>query len=208
MVAKVAQAPNYGDYMAYVDGKPTNIDTRQPLTSEMPFPGSPVFHNYLPEVYVAVVRPLGWFDLAKGRHTISLLCVGKDERSAGFDVGVNDVVLERLPANAGAPETEVEHQLTPILPEAVSPGPEGTPIYRGLPLSAYVEKLKTAPEADRPEVIRAIGAFGEDATPAIDALVAALTDSHAQMRSAAAWALSQTGPTGERRSSRPGPDAL
>ena len=156
----------------------------------------PVFHNYLPEIYVAVVRPLGWFHLAKGRHAISLLCVGKDERSAGFDVGINDVVLEKLPATAGDPEPKTEPELTPILPEAVSPGPEGTSVYRGLPLSAYLEKLKTASEASRPDVLRALGGFGEDATPALGAVVAALDDSNAQVRSAAAWALSQIGPKG------------
>jgi hypothetical protein len=196
IVIEVAQAPNYGDCEAYVDGKPTNVDTRKPATSEIPFPGQPVFHNYLPEIYIAVVRPLGWFDLAKGRHTVSLLCVGKDERSAGFDVGVNDVVLEKLPPSAGAPEPSVEPQLTPVLPEAVSAGPEGTPVYRGLPLPAYVEKLKSAPEEDRPDLIRAIGAFGEDAAPAVDEVAAALHDSNVQVRSAAAWALSQIGPQG------------
>jgi hypothetical protein len=196
IVIEVAQAPNYGDYEAFVDGKPTNVDTRQPATSEIPFPGQPVFHNYLPEIYVAVVRPLGWFDLAKGRHTISLLCVGKDERSAGFDVGVNDVVLEKLPASAGEPEPETEPQLTPVLPEAVAPGPMGVPIYRGLPLSAYLEKLKTTSETDRPDVLRAIGGFGEDATPALGEVAAALNDSNAQVRSAAAWALSQIGVKG------------
>jgi hypothetical protein len=196
MVIEVAQAPNYGDYEAFVDGKPTNVDTRKPATSEIPFPGLPVFHNYLPEIYVAVVRPLGWFDMTRGRHTISLLCVGKDERSAGFDVGVNDVVLEKLPVSAGAPESKTEPQLTPTLPRVVSPAPEGTPVYRGLPLSTYVAKLRTASAADRSDVIRAIGAFGEDATPALGAMVAALADSDVQVRSAAAWALSQIGPKG------------
>lgn len=191
IVVEVAQAPNYGDYEAFVDGKPTNVDTRQPATSEIPFPGMPVFHNYLPEVYVAVVRPLGWFGLAKGRHTISLLCVGKDERSAGFDVGVNDVVLEKLPAWAGTPEPETEPQLTPILLEAVPPGKEGTPVYRGLPLSAYLEKLKAASDADRPGVLRAIGGFGEDAAPALSEVASALENPSAQVRAAAAWALSR-----------------
>ena len=134
----------------------------------------------------------------KGRHTISLLCVGKDERSAGFDVGVNDVVLEKLPASAGAPESPTEPQLTPSTARGGCPrGRKATPVYRGLPLSAYLDKLKTASEMDRPDLIRAIGAFGEDATPALSAVVAALDDSNAQVRSAAAWALSQIGLKGD-----------
>jgi len=193
IVAEIAQAPNYGDYEVFVDGKPTNIDTRKPATSEMPFPGMPVFHNYLPELYVAAVRPLGWFDLAQGRHTVSLLCIGKDARSAGFDVGVNDLVLEKLAATAGVPEAETVPELAPDLPEAVPPGTVGLPVYRGLPLAAYRDKLQSASAAERPDVLRALGAFGEDALPAANEVAAALADSDAQVRSAAAWALGQMG---------------
>ena len=194
IVPQIALAPNYGNYVALVDDKPTNLDTRKPATSEIPFPGPPVYHNYAPEVYVAVVRPLGWFHLAKGRHTVSLVCVGKDERSAGFDVGVMDVVVEKLPASAGEREPQTEPQLIPLLPEEVPPAPEGTPVYRGLPLSTYLEKLHAAPASDRPDMVRVIGAFGDDAGPAVGEVAGALKDPDSQVRSAAAWALSQIGP--------------
>jgi len=41
--------------------------------------------------------------------------------------------------------------------------------------------------------LRAIGSFGEDGAPAANVMVVALADPDAQVRAAAAWALSQTG---------------
>jgi hypothetical protein len=193
IVARTAQAPDYGDYVALLDGQATNLDTRKPATSEIPFPGPEVFHSYLPEVYVAVDRPLGWFQLEKGRHTISFVCVGRDERSAGYDFGVEDVILEKLPATAGDFEPKVEHQLTPVLPEATPAQAPGTPVYRGRPLEAYVEKLRQVPPVGRAEVVRAIGSFGEDAQAETGAITGALGDPDPQVRAAAAWALSQMG---------------
>ena len=193
IVARTAEAPDYGDYVALVDGEATNLDKRKAATSEIPFPGPVVFHSYLPEVYVAVDRPLGWFQLGKGRHTVSFVCVGRDERSAGYNFGVEDLILERLPATAGEFEPEVKHQLEPVLPEAISAPARGTPVYRGRPLSEYGEKLRNASAAERAEVVRAIGSFGEDGAPVASAIAGALADPDAQVRGAAAWALSQIG---------------
>ena len=193
VVAEIAKAPNYGDYVALVDNQPTNIDTRVPEASEIPFPGPIVFHNYLSEVYLSVQRPLGWFHFTKGRHTVSLVCVGKDNESAGYDVGIYDLVLEKLPPTAGDPEPETAHQLTPTPAPAIPSVPEGTIVYRGLPLTVYLEKLKTASNAERPDVLRAVGAFGPDAVRALEPLTSALRDSDPDARAAAAWAISQIG---------------
>src|SRR5208337_3636499 len=54
LVAEIAEAPDYGDYVALLDGEATNLDKRKPATSEVPSPGPEVFFNYLPEVYVAL----------------------------------------------------------------------------------------------------------------------------------------------------------
>jgi hypothetical protein len=194
LVALMAEGPDYGDYVALLDGEPTNLDLRKPATSEVPAPGPEVFHNYLPEVYVAQDRPLGWFSLTKGRHTLSFVCMGKDNRSAGYNLGINDVVLERIPADAGEPEHETKPQWIPELPPAAPPAPAGTPVFRGLPLSAYREKLGHATGSDRPAAVRAIGAFGEDAGPAVGDIATVLADPDIQVRLAAAWALSQIGP--------------
>jgi len=186
IVARIAQAPDYGDYYALLDGKPTNLDNRQAATSEIPSTGPEVFHNYLPEIYVAVDRPLGWLDLEKGRHTLSFVCVGRDGRSSGYNLGINDVVLERISRAVGA------------APQPMSSSPLQTagPVYRGRPPSAYVRQLKQASGTNRVEAVRAIGAFGEDAGPAVQAVAEALANPDADVRSAAAWAVSQMGGAG------------
>ena len=196
IVARTAQAPDYGDYIALFDGEATNLDKRQPATSEIPFAGPEVFRGYLPEVYVAVDRPLGWFTLEKGRHTLSFVCVGHDERSAGYNFGVEDVILERLSANAGEFEADVKRQLTPVPPEAVPAAAPGTSVYRGQPLSVYVEKLHQATSPDRAQIVRAIGSFGEDGATAATAVAGALVDPDRRVRMAASWAFSQMGPKG------------
>ncbi len=166
IVARIAQAPDYGDYYTLLDGKPTNPDIREAATSEIPSTGPEVFHNYLPEIYVAVDRPLGWLDMDKGRHTLSFVCVGRDGRSSGHNLGINDVVLERIPKAATA------------TPEPPRPGAfqTGGIVYHGRPLSAYLEQLKRASGTNRAELARAIGAFGEDAGPAVKAVAEVLTD--------------------------------
>jgi len=187
ILARIAQAPDYGDYYALLDGKPTNLDIREAATSEIPSTGPEVFHNYLPEVFVALDRPLGWLDLEKGRHTLSLVCVGRDGRSSGYNLGINDVVLERIPG-------------TPAVVPQAAPSTAlqtGGIVYRGRPLSTYVQQLKSASKTNRAEAVRAIGAFGEDASAiAVKTAAAALTDPDPDVRSAAAWALSQMSAAG------------
>ena len=73
------------------------MDTRKPSASEMPLPGPEVFRNYLPELYVARDRVLGVFRLTKGRHTLTFVCQGKDPRSVGYNLGINEVVLGESP---------------------------------------------------------------------------------------------------------------
>jgi len=196
IVARTAQAPDYGNYVALLDGEPTNLDNRLPSTSEIPFPGPEVFHSYLPEVCVGVDRPLGWFQLEKGRHTLSFVCVGRDEHSVGYNFGVEDVILEKLPANAGEFEPAVQHQLVPEPPETVPAAAPGTPVYRGRPLTVCLEQFREPSASDRAGAVRAIGSFGQDASAATSTLAAALADPDPQVRAAAAWAFSQMGAKG------------
>jgi hypothetical protein len=193
IVARTAEAPDYGNYVALVDGQDTNLDKRKPATSEIPFPGVHVIQSYLPEVYVSVDRPLGWFRLDKGRHSVSFVCVGRDERSAGYNFGVEDLILERLPISAGEFEPEVKHQFEPKLPAAVPIEPPGTPVYRGHPLADYEAKLRQAAAPGRPELLRAIGSFGADGAPVAGLVAGMLADPDEQVRAAAAWSLSQIG---------------
>jgi D-arabinan exo alpha-(1,3)/(1,5)-arabinofuranosidase (non-reducing end) len=191
IVAELAEAPDYGNYYALIDGHPTDVDTRQPATSEIPPPGPEVLQNYLQEVYVATDHPLGWHHLAAGRHTVTFVCVGKDARSAGYNFGINDLVLEKVPESAGEPESPGPHPSAPPPLKTTAPAPPGVPVYRGLTLAAYRARLRHTSPDERAEVIRALGSFGADAAPALGEITEALGDRSAAVRLAAAWALSQ-----------------
>jgi hypothetical protein len=188
ILARIAQAPDYGNYFALLDGKVMNLDNREALTSEMPTTGPAIFQNYLPEVYVAAEHPLGWLQLEKGRHTLSFVCSGRDGRSAGYFLGINDVVLERVP------ETVPENIGASSQPTGARVGTEA--VYRGRPLTEYRKQLSGATGSSRAAILRSIGAFGEDAGVAASEVGQQLTDKDSDVRAAAAWALSQMGPAG------------
>jgi len=187
IVADLAQSPDYGDYVAYLDGVATNVDTRKPSTSEIPLPGPEVFRNYLTELYVARDRTLGLFKLSKGRHTVSFVCQGKDPRSIGYNLGINQLVLEKV-------STSEERAEASSTTQTQQSDRTGAAVYRGRSLSYYVSRLKNASNANRAECVRAIGYFGADAVSAVHELIAALSDSSATTRTAAAGALAQIGP--------------
>ena len=190
MIAMMAQAPDYGDYLALLDGQPTNLDTRQAATSEIPFPGPEIFHNYLPEVYVAKDRALGMFQLAKGRHILTFVCTGKDQRSAGYNFGIQEVDLERVPQATAA--TVDESQVAKI--PAKGNASLNVPVYRGQPLAFYTSRLKSAKSGERASILRAIGGFGPEANSATESLVAFLSDADPEIRGAAVNALAHVGP--------------
>lgn len=195
VVAQIAQSPDYGDYVALLDGKQTNSTmlTWGPLEAQTP--PVEILHNYQAETFVSIDRRLGWFKLSQGRHTLTLTCVGKDTLSTGFNLGVEGVVLEEVPnfealvkANGqGLPRYET-------MPAGISAhAPATGVVYRGQPVSFYLAQFKQASDEKRAEAIRAIGAFGRDAAPAVHALSAALTDHDPEVRAAAEVALAQIG---------------
>ncbi len=189
LMVAMAQAPNYGDYVALLDDGPTNVDPRKAATSEPAATGPEVFRNYLPEMYVARDQPLGWYQLTKGRHVLSFVCVGKDERSAGYNLGINSAVLEKVPAiEQAVTDVRTEDQARPSTMEGV--------VYRGRPVSFYADRLRTAAPSARADLLRAVGAFGPDAAPVLSVLTAALGDPDPGVRAAAAWALTQVGTGG------------
>jgi hypothetical protein len=184
LIGLIAQAPNYGDYTALMDGEPMNLDQRKAATSEIPFPGPEVIYSYLPEVYVARDWALGMVTLTKGRHTLTFVCTGKDSHSFGYNLGINDIVLERVPDLDQADTSEVEPP-----PDASGAGP----VYRGHPLSYYLSRLKSASGAGRIRCLFAIGEFGPDGAAAVPALNAALADDDSDERAAAVSSLAKIG---------------
>ena len=185
LIGLIAQAPDYGDYTALMDGEPMNIDPRKAATSEIPFPGPEIFYNYLPEVYVAKDRALGMINLTKGRHTLTFVCTGKDPHSVGYNFGINDVVLERVPEatdqNASTPEPEV------------SGSAPSDPVYRGHRIAYYLTKLKNASGTERISLLYAVGEFGSDGGAAVPVLNSTLTEDGSDARAAAVSSLAKIG---------------
>jgi D-arabinan exo alpha-(1,3)/(1,5)-arabinofuranosidase (non-reducing end) len=187
LMGLIAMAPNYGDYTALMDGKPMNIDPRKPATSEIPPPGPEVFFNYLPEVYVTRDRALGMLDLNKGRHILTFLCTGKDPHSVGYDFGLNDIVLERVP-NSPEPETVDDEAEIPT-----GDSRDNQSLYRGHALAYYLNRLNGAAGAGRVRTLRELGEFGPDGSAATPVLTEALNDKSLEVRAAAVGSLAKIG---------------
>ncbi len=187
VLAQIATSPDSGDYVATLDGKPTSMFTVTWAQSDVGPQAAEVIHNYSAEAYVAEDRRFGWFDLAKGRHWLSFTCVGKDARSTAHNLGIDNVVLQKIPDLKERPAAEG-------LPEGSAAAGVGGPVYRGRPLASYLAALPKVPASRRPEILRALGSFGADGAAAMPALVSALADADAATRDAAAWALAQVGP--------------
>jgi HEAT repeat protein len=118
--------------------------------------------------------------------------VGKDSRSSGYNFGLNDVVLERVPTVSSSGSTQPKN---PASSKSESRVPSnGTPVYRGLPLSAYLQQLEHSSANDRADIVRSIGAFGKDGASAVRYVGNALGDNDVDVKIAAAWTLSQLGP--------------
>ncbi len=184
-IGLIAQAPNYGHYAALMDGQPMNVDERQPSTSEIPLPGPDVIYGYLPEVYVARDWSLGMVDLAKGRHTLTFVCMGKDSHSAGYNFGINDVVLEKMP-RLGEDDGVADESTASTVTTA-------GPMYRGRSLRDYVRALESPSGRSRIKEMYALGEFGSDGASAVPLLTAGLSDPSSDVRAAAASSLAKIG---------------
>ncbi len=183
VIGLIAQAPDYGDYTALMDGEAMNVDPRKPSTSEIPPPGPEIYHNYLPEVYVAKDQALGMVELSQGRHTLTFVCTGKDSRSFGYNFGLNDIVLEKMPDGGITADEDTF--------VAVPRGNE--PVYRGRPLTYYLSSLTKVSGANLIRVLYALGEFGKDGHAAVASLNAMLANPSAEVRAAAVSSLGKIG---------------
>jgi len=199
IVANLAEASDYGDYIALFDGALTNVDTRKPATSEIPLPGPEVFHQYLTELYVARDRTLGIFNLKKGKHTVTFVCKGKDPRSVGYNLGIQEIVLEKMETKQESAEKSAQAwgkstEDTGSAERGAASAARGGIEYRGRPLSFYEEKLKNGKQWEKVQAARAMGSFGADGARAAAELAKASTDNDENLRQAAVWSLGQIGP--------------
>ena len=148
------------------------------------------FDGYALETYVGADYQVGWPRLTKGRHTLTYVCLGKNEASSGYNLGVDNIVLARTgaaawaaaAARAGAARPDREHRRS--RPGAVRSGPgharpggdrPARPGPKRAPRAAdaLTAALKDADANVRMMSANAIAAIGKDAAPAVPALIAA-----------------------------------
>jgi hypothetical protein len=176
---EVAQASDYGIYTVLLDGKPPQAPV---LEHE---PGADVrpqtqFDGYAAETYVGLAHQVGWVHLTKGRHTLTFVCLGKNEASSGCSLGVDNIVLARVGPKAWAAAANVAGPRVP---------------------TADVRELGRVLITDSDPVVRGLAAMalrdrGPESVPALNALIAALRDQEVSVRMMAANAIAATGRRG------------
>jgi hypothetical protein len=188
LYAELAQGDDYGIYTVLLDGKKAEAAT---LEHE---PGADVrpqtqFDGYALETYVGAAYPVGWPRLTAGRHTLTFVCIGKNPESAGFVLGVDDLVLARTGEAAWAAAAAVRPPRVPSgnAAELARGLEEKDPVARGLAALALRNRggeaiaalgpLQTALRDPDPNVrlmsANAIAAVGSPAAAAVPALSAA-----------------------------------
>jgi hypothetical protein len=210
LYAELAQGSDYGVYTALLDGKRAEAAV---LEHE---PGADVrtqtqFDGYAPETYVGAGFQVGWPRLTKGRHTLTFVCLGKREDSAGYVLGVDDFVLARTGASAWAEAGSVHPPRQPSgsADELARDLSDADPVTRGLaaltlrdrgsaalPALGALESALRDPDASvRMMSGNAIAAIGPQAAAAVPALTAACSvkDEHVHVLRACAQALGAIG---------------
>ena len=173
---QLAQGSDYGVYTVLLDGEP-------PAAPQLEHePGADVrpqtqIDGYAVETYVGADFQVGWPRLAKGRHTLSYVCLGRSAASAGYNLGVDNIVLARTGTAAWTAAAGVREPARP----SRSRGRGGSAL------------------ADPDPVVRGLAALelrdrGAAARPALDALRAALRDPDANVRLMSANAIAAIGP--------------
>lgn len=172
---QVAQAPDYGVYEILLDGKP--VSGRE-LEHE---PGADIraqtrFDGYAYDTYVGLDRQIGWLNLSRGRHALTFVCLGKNPASAGYTLGVDNVILARTGTDGWAMAAAVTE------PKLTATDTHG-----------FVRALSDPDPRVRTLAAIALEREGPAAASAIAALESALKDSDPSVREAAARAIGAQG---------------
>jgi hypothetical protein len=218
---QTAHSFDYGDYQTLLDGEPT-------VAAEIEHePGATVLgneiHAYHRETYVGADHFIGWFDLEAGDHVLSFICTGRDSRSSGYALGVDNLVLaltgreawpgeggidpaaEAILALAELPASELATQL-PALEVAL--GAADAEVRRsalqvlikcgqlhGVPVLLFGDLLSDPEPEVRGLAAVALRELGPAGEPVMQDLIAALSDPEENVRIAAADAIATKGPT-------------
>jgi len=218
LYAELAQGSDYGVYTALLDGRKAQaaVLEHEPGADVIP---QTQFDGYAPETYVGAGFQIGWPRLTKGRHTLTFVCAGKREDSAGYVLGVDDFVLARTGPLAWAEASSVRPPRQPSgsAGDLARDLADADPVTRGLAaialrdrgagalpaLGALESALRDPDTGVRMMSGNAIAAIGPGAAGAVPALTAACSvkDEHAHVLRACAQALGAIGPAA--RSSLP-----
>jgi Protein of unknown function (DUF2961)/HEAT repeats len=175
LYAQLAQSWDYGVYSVLLDGKKAAAPVLDHEPGADVKPDAP-FDGYAPETYVGYDHAIGWPRLAKGRHTVTFVCAGKNAASAGYKLGLDDLVLARTGEPGWALAARVQApRVPPDLPGLTSALRDADPVLRGLAALALRDR-------------------GAAALPALDALAARLSDEEAAVRMMSANAIGTIGP--------------
>ena len=175
LYAQMAQSWDYGVYTALLDGKRPAAAILEHEPGADVKPDAP-FDGYAPETYVGYDYAIGWPRLTKGRHTVTFVCAGKNAASAGYKLGVDDLVLARTGEAGWALAARVrEPRMPPDVLSAAAALRDPDPVVRGLGALALRDR-------------------GSAALPMLDALTARLTDPDAAVRMMSANAIGSIGP--------------
>jgi hypothetical protein len=183
LLAQVAHAPDYGNYLVTLDGKPVFEDTdleHEPGANTGAI-GQIDLYNF--EVYVAEDHVLGWHQLKKGRHAVSFSCSGKSNEATGYNLGIDTLILAKVGAQAamgGARAAEIR---------AIGALGQAGPSQIG----ALYKALSDPDPMVREAAAWAFTQFGEGASVAVNQLGKALIDPDPVVRGLAAIGLRNSG---------------
>jgi hypothetical protein len=183
LIALLAHAPDYGNYVASIDGK--SAAERGDLEHE---PGANTgvadqMQLYHTELYVAEDHLVGWLKLGKGRHELTLECVGKNSASAAHYLGMDSLILSRVAERP--PEQNVEAGKIRSLAQNRETGPESLALFRN--------GLASGSDEIREAAAWAMTQTGQRSAEVVNDLNRALSDRDAVVRGLAALALRNSG---------------
>lgn len=186
ILAIAAQAQDYGDYVVLMDGKTLDSHPRA-ADPETPFQGSTILRGYSPGTYLTHDVSLGMLEVTQGRHVLTFTCVGKHAQSSGYNFGLVDIVLEGVhPASLEA-EDSAQSKKSARHDGAGSVGP----VYRGRPLTHYLEQILDSNGTEKVNAVFAVGHFGPAGSSEWRRIASLLADSSEDVRLAAVTSLGQ-----------------
>lgn len=211
LLAQLAHAPDYGAYTVLLDGKPLSAAADLEHEPGANIGDAALINAWHTELYVAEDHVLGWPRLSTGPHTLSLVCTGKDARSAGYHLGIDTLVLARIasPEPVGGAAAEALRN-APVAFDAWTAALNSPDLYvrwaalwratqDGVLASRALPQLRQA-LADPAYEVRGMAAaalrnLGSAALPALGDLTARLKDPDSGVRMMSANALAALGPS-------------